>query len=51
MTAADLSDDFVFISHSHFDHIVGADVVARNSGAPVAGSYESVRLLCRQAQP
>jgi L-ascorbate metabolism protein UlaG (beta-lactamase superfamily) len=45
VTAADLSADFVFISHSHFDHIVGADVVAKNSGAPVAGSYESIRLL------
>ena len=45
VTSADLSADFVFVSHSHFDHIVGADVVAKNSGAPVVGSYESIRLL------
>ncbi len=37
--------DFVFLSHAHFDHMLGADTVAANTGAIVVGSYESVRLL------
>ena len=37
--------DFIFIGHSHFDHIGGADVIAKNTGAQVIGSNESVRIL------
>ena len=37
--------DFVFISHAHFDHILGADTIAKNTGAPVVGSYETIRVL------
>jgi L-ascorbate metabolism protein UlaG (beta-lactamase superfamily) len=37
--------DFVFVSHAHFDHILGADTVARRTGASVVGSYESMRVL------
>jgi L-ascorbate metabolism protein UlaG (beta-lactamase superfamily) len=37
--------DFIFISHCHFDHILGANVVARNTGANVVGSYEAMRLM------
>ena len=29
--------DYVFISHCHFDHILGANIVARNTGANIVG--------------
>ena len=37
--------DFVFISHTHLDHVLGADAIARNTGAPVIGSYETMRVM------
>jgi L-ascorbate metabolism protein UlaG (beta-lactamase superfamily) len=35
--------DFILLGHSHFDHTLGADTIARNTGAVIVGSYESVR--------
>ncbi len=37
--------DFVFVSHAHFDHLWGADVLARQTGAVVVCSPESARCL------
>ena len=37
--------DYVFISHCHFDHILGANIVATNTGANIVGSYEAMRLM------
>jgi L-ascorbate metabolism protein UlaG (beta-lactamase superfamily) len=37
--------DFLFISHTHLDHVLGADTIARNTGAPVVGSYETMRVM------
>jgi L-ascorbate metabolism protein UlaG (beta-lactamase superfamily) len=37
--------DFIFISHCHFDHILGANVVALHTGANIVGSYEAMRLM------
>ncbi len=37
--------DFVFVSHAHFDHVCGADLVARRTGATVVSSPESARVL------
>jgi len=37
--------DFIFVSHSHLDHILGADTIAINTGAPVIGSYETMRVM------
>ena len=37
--------DFVFISHAHFDHLWGADIIARRTGATVVCSPESARCL------
>ena len=37
--------DFVLIGHSHFDHLAGAEVIARNTGARVIGSNETARVL------
>jgi L-ascorbate metabolism protein UlaG (beta-lactamase superfamily) len=46
LRSTDIDDaDFVFVSHAHFDHILGADTVAKNTGAPIVGSYESMRVM------
>ena len=46
LRAADIdAADFVFVSHAHFDHLLGADTVAKNTGAPIVGSYESIRVM------
>jgi L-ascorbate metabolism protein UlaG (beta-lactamase superfamily) len=37
--------DYVLIGHSHFDHLWGAERIARQTGATVIGSHETVRLL------
>jgi L-ascorbate metabolism protein UlaG (beta-lactamase superfamily) len=46
MTVADVTKaDFVLVGHSHFDHLWGAERIARRTGATVIGSHETVRLL------
>ncbi len=48
LSASDVSDaDFVFVSHAHFDHMLGADTIAKNSGSTVVGSYEVARVLAQ----
>jgi L-ascorbate metabolism protein UlaG (beta-lactamase superfamily) len=37
--------DFAFISHAHFDHVLGADVIAKATGATVVGNYEVAHLM------
>ncbi len=37
--------DFVFVSHAHFDHVCGSEVVALRTGATVVASPESARCL------
>ena len=37
--------DFVFVSHAHFDHVHGADVIARRTGAVVVGNHETAHLM------
>ena len=39
------SADYVLVGHSHFDHLWGAERIARQTGATVIGSHESVRLM------
>jgi len=43
--------DYALIGHSHWDHIAGADVVARNTGATVICSNESAHVLRRRGVP
>ncbi len=43
--------DIVLIGHSHFDHVAGAEVVARNTGARVIGSNETCRLMGEHGVP
>ena len=46
VTSADIKEaDFAIIGHSHMDHIEGADIIAKNTGAKVIGSYETARVL------
>ncbi|KAF2851804.1 hypothetical protein T440DRAFT_507199 [Plenodomus tracheiphilus IPT5] len=40
--------DYIFISHAHFDHLPGADLLARSTGAIVVANCEAINLL-RQA--
>lgn len=39
------SADFAFISHAHYDHMLGADTIAGNTGATIVASYETTRVL------
>jgi len=46
LTASEVTRaDFVFVSHSHFDHLLGADVIARNTGATIVGSYHTADIM------
>jgi L-ascorbate metabolism protein UlaG (beta-lactamase superfamily) len=40
--------DWILVGHSHFDHLYGAERIAKRTGATIVGSYETVRIL--QAQ-
>ena len=37
--------DWIVVGHSHFDHLYGAERIARQTGATVIGSYETVRVM------
>lgn len=43
--------DYVLAGHSHFDHLWGAERIARNTGATVIGSHETVRLMRDEEVP
>lgn len=46
LTTAEVTKaDFVLVGHAHFDHIAGAEVIARNTGAKVIGSNETARVM------
>lgn len=46
LTSAEVDEaDFLFVSHAHFDHVYGADVIARATGATVVGNYETAHLM------
>jgi L-ascorbate metabolism protein UlaG (beta-lactamase superfamily) len=52
LTADDVpSADWILVGHSHFDHLWGAERIARNTGARVVGSYETVRVLLGAGVP
>lgn len=52
LSASEVTDaDFVFISHAHFDHMLGADVIAKATGALVTGSHETAHVLAANAVP
>lgn len=43
--------DFVFVSHAHFDHLLGADTIACATGSTVVASHESCRVLRKNGVP
>jgi L-ascorbate metabolism protein UlaG (beta-lactamase superfamily) len=52
LSVADVTEaDYIFVSHCHFDHILGANIVAMNTGANVVGSYEAMRLMNEAGVP
>lgn len=52
LSAAEVDEaDFVLIGHSHWDHIGGADVIAKRTGAIVIGSHETARVLREAGVP
>jgi L-ascorbate metabolism protein UlaG (beta-lactamase superfamily) len=52
LTNAEVTEaDFVLIGHAHFDHLAGADVIAKATGAKVIGSFESMRVLREAGVP
>ena len=36
----DLKADYIFLTHAHFDHILDAEAIAKNTGAPIVGNFE-----------
>lgn len=43
--------DYILVGHSHFDHLWGAERIARNTGATIVGSHETVRLMVNEEVP
>lgn len=37
--------DWIVVGHSHFDHLYGAERIAKATGAKIIGSYETVRVM------
>jgi L-ascorbate metabolism protein UlaG (beta-lactamase superfamily) len=52
LTADDVDRaDWILVGHSHFDHLWGAERIARRTGATVVGSFETVRVMETQGVP
>jgi len=52
VTVADVDRaDWIVVGHSHFDHLWGAERVARQTGATIVGSYESIRIMAELRVP
>jgi L-ascorbate metabolism protein UlaG (beta-lactamase superfamily) len=52
LAAADIDRaDWILVGHSHFDHLWGAERIARRTGATIVGSYETVRIMAEQGVP
>ena len=52
MSAADVDRaDFVLVGHSHFDHLHGAQLIAKNTGAKIIGSNETARVMRERGVP
>ena len=52
MTTDDVKKaDWIVVGHSHFDHLYGAERIAKATGATIIGSYESIRIMAAQGVP
>jgi L-ascorbate metabolism protein UlaG (beta-lactamase superfamily) len=43
--------DWIVVGHSHFDHLWGAETIAKHTGATIIGSHETVRVMEAQGVP
>lgn len=43
--------DWIVVGHSHFDHLYGAERIAKNTGAKIICSHESVRVMEQAGVP
>lgn len=43
--------DWIVVGHAHFDHLYGAERIARRTGARIVGSYETVRVMEQAGVP
>ncbi len=43
--------DWIVVGHSHFDHLYGAERIAKQTGARIIGSHETVRVMEAQGVP
>lgn len=43
--------DWIVVGHSHFDHLYGAERIAKATGATIVGSYETIRVMEAQGVP
>jgi L-ascorbate metabolism protein UlaG (beta-lactamase superfamily) len=43
--------DWIVVGHSHFDHLWGAERIARQTGATIIASYESIRVMIEAGVP
>jgi L-ascorbate metabolism protein UlaG (beta-lactamase superfamily) len=43
--------DWIVVGHSHFDHLWGAERIARRTGATIIGSHETVRVMEKEGVP
>jgi hypothetical protein len=43
--------DWIVVGHSHFDHLWGAERIAKRTGATIIGSHETVRIMEKEGVP
>src|SRR2546421_5996368 len=43
--------DWIVVGHSHFDHLWGAERIAKRTGATIIGSHETVRIMEQKGVP
>ncbi|EGU85420.1 hypothetical protein FOXB_04063 [Fusarium oxysporum f. sp. conglutinans Fo5176] len=43
--------DYIFISHAHFDHLPGADVIAKRTGAIIVANGEAINIMREAGVP
>jgi len=43
--------DWIIVGHSHFDHLYGAERIAKRTGARILGSHETLRVMEAQGVP
>ena len=52
LSAADVTRaDYILVGHAHFDHLGGADVIAKATGAKIIASNESCRVMRERGVP